>query len=295
VNASPNIGVFTRDKRLPIPRFRALIGPSCHGLAMEFWHLTAASEERLLLFPDDDALRSAARWLAATAPERVLLFCAVDDHVHLVIQGTREGAAHHARATTRWLRRLAGNTDIAPARVRPVESRAHLRRCNDYVLLQPTHHGIERAGHPAQWVGSCFQDLVGARLLHGFRPRNLSEALPRLRQRQLWDAVALPTPNGVPLAGFAAGSIVESAIAASATVPEQAESRRGSALQVWAAAAALLVSSGHRTRTAASAMGVPHRTVQRWASRTPDPRAERAIRLQLWLGRHGLSGNRVAA
>jgi hypothetical protein len=86
------------------------------------------------------------------------------------------------------LRPLAA-APVEPARVREVDTRAHLEWLVRYVLTQGPHHGV--AGHPALASGSCFQDLVAARRVDGLRLR-IAEALPRLRRRTLYEAVGLP-------------------------------------------------------------------------------------------------------
>jgi hypothetical protein len=44
-----------------------------------------------------------------------------------------------------------------------------------YLLKQPVKHGLDV--HPALWTGSCFLDLIGARLIPGFSTAPLRAAL----------------------------------------------------------------------------------------------------------------------
>lgn len=110
-----------------------------------------------------------------------MLFCIVDDHLHVVLLCEAQQAGVLSRELLLALRPLTG-PNLAPAFVRPVEGRGHLEWLVRYVLEQPTKHGLP--GHPALWPGSCFPDLVGARRLPGLSLRlRLSEALPRFRLR----------------------------------------------------------------------------------------------------------------
>jgi hypothetical protein len=128
------------------------------------------------------------RTLARAAGGDLALFSVVDDHVHLVLLADPPRLGRLTRTLVLGLRAVA----VAPvesARVRPVESRAHLESLVPYVLGQLAHHGLP--GHPALWTGSCFTDLVGARRLPGLTLR-LAEALPRLARARVLDAAGLP-------------------------------------------------------------------------------------------------------
>jgi len=53
---------------------------------MKYWHLTFSSDGRHPLFPSE-CLRRAALWAIARVKKcEILLFCIVDDHLHLVIR-----------------------------------------------------------------------------------------------------------------------------------------------------------------------------------------------------------------
>ena len=164
---------------------------------MAVWHLTFAADGRNPLFLDEGCRLTAVRRLAAVAGPRVVLFCLVDEHVHVVLTGERVEVGRMARSVLLALRPWAA-VSIDPARIRLVAGRAHLRRLVRYVLDQPRHHDLP--GHPALWSGSCFVDLVGARVVPNLDLR-IREVLPRFRLREAHEAVGLPPTRLVPLQG----------------------------------------------------------------------------------------------
>lgn len=187
---------------------------------MNCWHLTFASAGRHALFPDEAGRRAAVHKLAMVAGQEMVLFCIVDDHVHVVVLETRTRTGRLARAIVLSLGSVAA-TQIESARIRPVETRSHLQWLVRYLLTQTDHHGLTL--HPALWSGSCFQDLVGARVVPGLRIR-IREALPRLRLKDVFQMVGLapvkiqPAPNEwVRSAG--AGRLVAIASAALCAAP----------------------------------------------------------------------------
>jgi hypothetical protein len=156
---------------------------------MELGWLTIASDGRQVLFPSEEARRAAVRVLARVVGPAALLFRVVDDHLHVVVGWERARVGWLSRALVLGLRPLAA-APVEGARVRPVESRAHLESLVGYVLSQTSHHGL--AEHPALWTGSCFRDLVGARWLPPLAGRErLSAHLPRLPPSALQRAVGL--------------------------------------------------------------------------------------------------------
>ena len=121
--------------------------------------------------------------IARIAGEATVLFCIVDDHVHIVLACDRARAGLISRSLSMALAPLARGIALASARIKPVEGRRHLETLGEYVTLNPRKHGVAA---PALWSGSCFQDLVGARVLPGFTPRLLASLLPRFRMRTLY-------------------------------------------------------------------------------------------------------------
>ena len=157
---------------------------------MDTFHVTLATEERTALCSSNtDRVRAAAS-VTRTCGRELLLFCVVDDHVHLVLRGTAKRVGQLAGNVSQSLRR--SGTPLDRARIRPVSSRSHLRTLVRYVLDQTTHHTLSTAPHPALWPGSSFWDLVGARAMPGFGATPLREALPRLTSDDVWGAVGLP-------------------------------------------------------------------------------------------------------
>ncbi len=145
------------------------------------------SSGRNPLFADEAACRNAIRALARVVGSSAVLFSVVDEHIHLVLWCDRARCGRLAQAFVRAVRPLAA-AFVEPARIRPVENRAHMKSLVSYVLSQPAHHGLP--GHPALWSGSCFPDLIGARRIAGLELQ-LSNALPRFRMRDVYSAVGL--------------------------------------------------------------------------------------------------------
>ncbi len=162
---------------------------------MNTWHLTFATDGRNPLFPDESACRKAVRALGRVAGSSAVLFNVVDEHIHLVLWCDRPRCGRLAQALLRALRPLA-SAPVDPARIKPVESRAHMKRLVDYVLSQTIHHDIPV--HPALWTGSCFSDLIGAREVPGLELQ-LKRALPRFRMRDIYQAVGLTDGPLAPL------------------------------------------------------------------------------------------------
>ena len=186
---------------------------------MGCWHITIYSPRRKNLFPDETRRRGAVRAIVRITRSFLLLFCVVDDHVHVVVVGSIEVVANVRRALVLSLSKLAGEQLASHARA--VESRAHLMRLVTYLLTQASHHGI--AVHLACYSGSCFQDLIGARVVDGFTPL-IARELPRLRGATLYSAVGLPPTPLAPAAldvvrAAGARGVVTAAAAALAAGP----------------------------------------------------------------------------
>lgn len=156
---------------------------------MNIWHLTWSSVGRHPVAPDERLRRRIVSALARVAGDDVVLFCVVDDHIHVVLRCDEARKGTLSRALTLAFRALS-DTPIAVPFTRPVLDRDHLDWLADrYILRQPWKHGL--AGHPAVWTGSCFPDLVGARLLPGLSLK-VAAALPRWRLRRAFASVFLP-------------------------------------------------------------------------------------------------------
>jgi len=125
----------------------------------------------------------------------VLLFALVDDHIHLVLLCDRDATGARARAVLLALRTSVA-AGLGPAHVSEVRGRAHLEWLVRYLLTQPAHHGLSE--HAALTTGSCFPELVGARVVPGLSLR-LSASLPRFRLREAYSAVGLAPEPLVPV------------------------------------------------------------------------------------------------
>jgi hypothetical protein len=250
---------------------------------MELFHTTFAAEGRHALFPTDDARRWAVLTLARVAGRSLALFCIADDHVHLVIVGSRERATNLARALVLAFRRLAATRTTPPHHL-PVRDRRHLETLVDYVLGQPSHHGLP--GHPALWTGSAFLDLVGARHVPGLELR-LLDVLPRLTPRRLRAAVGLadadihplPPPDVRRLGAFALTGSAAAALAAPIDLAGNAPPARSARLAV----VRLARDSGIPPSEISASLGIQPRSVRRLAVRHAPPAILDAVRLRLGL------------
>lgn len=254
-----------------------------HSVPMQSYHLTYASDGRLALLPDEALRRQALHALARTVGDRVVLFCLVDDHIHVVLLCEAERVGLLSRALLLALRPLTG-PGLAPAFVRPVEGRGHLEWLFRYVLEQPSKHGLP--GHPALWPGSCFPDLVGARRLPGLSLRHrLSEVLPRLRLRSAYGHVGLAPERLQPLdpdtlRGLGIRRLVDAASAALAADPALAGN---SELVVGARVTVAHLAAAWPTSELAWALDITPQAARRLRTRAAPEGAVEAVRLRLAL------------
>ena len=155
------------------------------------------------------------------APETIL-FCVVDDHLHVVVVADRVRTGRIAASLLQALRPIAA-VRLLPAHATPVETRRHLEFLADrYILEQSKKHGLGEP--PALFEGSCFLDLVGARIVDAAIATRLVAAMPRYRMRRAFRAVGLPEKPIVALSDEAirllgAARIVAAAECAVAAVP----------------------------------------------------------------------------
>jgi hypothetical protein len=154
-----------------------------------------------------------------------------------------------------------------------------------YLLVQPAKQGLD--AHPALWTGSCFQDLVGARLLTGFSVAPLRAALPRLRLWSLFRDVGLeetqlrPAPdNQLRRAGV--GRLADLAAGVYAVDPEFV-GRSSLVVAARTLASAIGVQLGFSRTRLAPFLGATPQTVGRLARRRLAPAAEHALRLRFAL------------
>jgi hypothetical protein len=252
-------------------------------MQIKLWHQTIAAEGRLTLFPDEQTVRTCVRTLGRIASNRLLLFSLVDDHLHQLSAGSRSSVGQLARGIALTIGHHVA-PELAPTYTKVVDTRRYLRHLVDYFLQQAPHHDL--AVHPALWGGSCFLDLVGARIVPGLTLR-LGHWLPRLRLRDLLEAVGLPPHPQHPadddtLRKLGAFRIASAAAAATCTGPTLAGRDRLTVL-ARATAATLAQQSGISRREIADALGTTARTMRRLLDHPPDVKLVRATRIRLSL------------
>jgi hypothetical protein len=244
------------------------------------WHVTWSTVGRHPIAPDEAARRALVRVLVERAAKVLVLFCVVDDHVHLVLLCDDDTRRKVVRAVGYALR-TASKVPLQEPYVEPVETRTHAERLVPYVLNQAEHHGLGVAS--AAWSGSCLPDLLGARDV-GWKSQ-LWKALPRLRQRELYTAVRMPAVRLGPVSDAvvrAAGPTGLAAAASAAFGVDPALSGRSDETALAVAAAAHLArAAGLPLAALAAALGRERASVSRAASRPVDERALRTVRLQL--------------
>jgi len=232
---------------------------------MSIWHITIAVTDRHPWFGDQAGLLGAVRALVCAVGKWALMFCIVDEHIHLVMMCDRERAGRIAQATALAVRPFVGDSGLEPARIRTVNGNNHLDNLVAYVVRQPAKHGVN--GHPALWGGSCFLDLVGARVIDGFDPKRIAVAYPRYRVGRLSDEVGLTSASVAPVGLDAVhrlglARLIEATAAAHA-VPDLS-SRTRQVTEVRAAAAHLGLEAGSRATDVAAALGVHRAQIGRW-------------------------------
>lgn len=227
---------------------------------MPLTHVTITARGRSTLFTSERALLAGVR--AVTRSPQVVLFCIVDDHAHLVVDGDGSIAA---RAASRTLG-AAGAGERLPADVRPIDGRSHLATLVTYFARQPRKHGL--SGHPALWPGSCAADLLGVRRLSTFSPARIDFLLPRASIRDLVTAAAevwrpaLNPASDEDLLAHGPQALWHTAHAAFGLTPEDDVQQRVVARAAWA----------HLTGDAGRQTGlVPERTFRRLRAAPVDP------------------------
>lgn len=248
---------------------------------MEQWHVTLSSTHRKTLFPLEHMLRAAVLVIDRVVGDVVLLFCVTDNHVHVWMLVAGDRVRYIGGLLRRSLRRVT-EVPIDVVDCRPVATRGHELNMVDYLLGQLGHHGID--AFPPRWAGCCYQDLIGARRLDGFRPR-IRQYLPRLHRADLDrvvgiepDSLGEAAPADVRRAGPEA--VVDAAARALAVGPELLGRPRR---VTTARRAACHVATEARIRQIdiAQALALPPRTVRRLVSEPVAPELLSATRLQI--------------
>jgi len=232
---------------------------------MQIYHITIVSRGRRTLARGEDEMRALVRALPRPTRGGLLLFSSVDEHAHINTWAARPRLM--ARDLVRSIRRALPHVEIEPPHVRPVE------------------HALPV--HPALWSGSCFLDLVRARMLPGFSPRPLSLELPRLRRQSLFEIVGLPATSLVPaddaaLAREGVAGIIELAASVFA-LPSGLPGRTPAVVEARSLAVKAALRAGFPASEIARFLAVKPRAVRRLAEHRLPPKAEPALRTRLAL------------
>lgn len=247
------------------------------------FHLTFSTRGRNPMVQDEAARRRVVRTIGRLAGSETVLFHLVDEHLHLVAMGSRRRTEWLAHGLLRALRTVAA-AHVEPAYIQTVSTRAHMQRLVPYLLRQTTHHGLP--AHPALWSGSCFADLVGARVIPGLRLR-LGDALPRITLRQVYQDAGIQRAPGAPLSmegvrRAGADHLVQAAAAAMAAPPALRGNER-CVVVTRRVVAHLASEAGVRPSDAAWALGITPRALRRLRARALDPALPLAVRRYLSL------------
>jgi hypothetical protein len=251
---------------------------------MNLAHINFSSVERRTLGRDETERRRQVRAIVRVAGERLAVFNMVDEHLHLL--GRSDWPTRRGESVRRVMRACRPDLEFTRPHVRPVRDLRHLQRSVPYVLNQTDHHEVG-GSHPALWTGSAFLDVVGVRLMPGFRLTVLLQELPRLRQRDLLEAVGLEPVEIVPASDDAllrAGPARIAQLAAAVfAAGETYAGRSDETVKARTLAARVARDLEIATVNMAAFLGAVPRTVNRLAREPVDPRALLALRRRLTL------------
>lgn len=251
---------------------------------MEEWHVSVAKDGRGVLFPDEATLRRGVRSMARILKDQALLFCVVDDHLHLLVRGDRARVGHLGQAVVQSLLPVVQGR-FEPTWIGQVRSRRHLETLVEYLLLQTLHHKL--SVHPASWTGSCIHDLLGTRLLSGLVLR-IGEALPRMDVvREARVRVGLGTAPLLPLPFEAVRALgvhrLREACAAVACTDQTLQGNGPDVVQARRALVALGTAGGASTALLAQVLGCSARSIQLLRHLAPAEPFVQAVHLRLAL------------
>jgi hypothetical protein len=265
------------------------------SFVVSVWHLTFGADGRNVLFRDEASRLAAIRRLAYKAGTDIVVFCLVDEHVHVAVTGDRPKAGRLARSILLAMRPWTV-VPLDPAKIRPVANRFHLQRLVPYVLSQSVRHHLPV--HPALWSGSCFADLVGARAIESLNLQ-VARVLPRFRLREALSAVGLPkaeltTPSFDEIRRLGAFRITQAA-AAALCVPHPLQGRTTPTSLARAAACQVAHAAGVPRSEVSHALGITRRAIRQLVNRPINARVLRSVyrRLGLELLVGGINNARV--
>jgi len=231
------------------------------------------------MFRDERTRRRAIRRLVALHG-RLALFSQVDTHLHDVPVGSRTEAGRVSQRVVQAMRKRF-KLDLQPADIRPVRDRSHMLWLVRYVLTQGPHHRIP--GDPATDTGSCFLDLIGARVIEGLE-LVVNTVLPRLSKMDLCQMVGLPeVPQPATVEQIRRVGVVRLWDAACAALCVGPDAAGNSVPEVMARRAAVQIgrAAGFSWADLALALGRPPRTVHRLAAAVVPEAVLDAVRLRI--------------
>lgn len=250
---------------------------------MDICHLTYTSVGRLPFFPDVIDYRKALHKLAGLR-HLLALFSMVDEHLHQAAFTNSSAASKVSSSTKRTLAPVTATRFARDTNIRTVGHRGYMEYLLRYFLKQPSKHNSP--GHPALWEGSCFLDLIGARLVKGLT-LDIRRALPRFQEVDAYEHVGLPrvalTPVDPAVIGEAGAlrlaSAASAALAArpdlSGNAPTETTARRAIAhLGRWA---------GLHDSEIAAAMRVDRRSLRRLLARQVERKTLDVVRMRIGL------------
>ena len=134
------------------------------------------------------------------------------------------------------------------------------------------------------WSGSCFADLVGARLVPGLKIR-IRQVLPRFGLRTAFEAVGLVAARLVPLPDEeirrVGASVLAEAAAAALCVVHPLRGKTARTTLARAACCQLARDAGIASTEVAHGLDITRQGVSQLAGRTIDRRILRAVRMRL--------------
>lgn len=228
---------------------------------MSLYHLTFSSDGRLPFLPSSQHRLAALHLLARVCGARLVLFCVVDDHLHVVLF-LPDGAGKRVGRDLLFALRTLSSAPVGSPHVRPVKTRAHADWLVRYLLTQVEHHGLAAVG--ATWEGSCFWDLAGLRAVPGLG-LDIVEALPRWSIERVCDCVGVPADAVLPVeiervAVLGPGRLID-AVCRAAAVPDLV-GRDAARIRAKAALARLSRAAGIPAGSIATTLGIPVRTAR---------------------------------